>query len=179
MPTSWIKRLFFRICWSTSRKSNTNISWCRECHFCMTFDLEGECYICYAFWVPYEVYIKDFSKFHCFPPVLSSWWSSIHLLELKIQMWRIPPCHTSKVASWHVHSGYDLHLWSYLSKIWLKVSKTCNISCFLQYCQFLTLFETLSQILPQKMFITFTKNLSRHHRSDFEYLVDINNYNTW
>ena len=25
---------------------------------------------------------------------------------------------------------------------------------------------------------TFTKNLSRHHRSDFEYLVDINNYNT-
>ena len=26
---------------------------------------------------------------------------------------------------------------------------------------------------------TFTKNLSRHHRSDFEYLVDINNYNTW
>ena len=105
----------------------------------MTFDLEEECYICYAFWVPYEVYIKDFSKFHCFPPVLSSWWSSIHLLELKIQMWKIPPCHTSKVASWHVHSGYELHLWSYLSKIWLKVSKTCDISCFLQYCQFLQL----------------------------------------
>ena len=62
----------------------------RPSHFCMTFNLEEECYICYAFWFPYEVYIKDFSKFHCFP---------------------------------------------------------CNISCFLQYCQFLPLFETLSQIL--------------------------------
>ena len=41
-------------------------------HFCITFDFEDESYICYAFWVPYEVYIKDFSKFHCFPPVLSS-----------------------------------------------------------------------------------------------------------
>ena len=116
----------------------------RPCHFCMTFDFEEESYICYALWVPYEVYIKDFSKFHCFPPVLSSCWSSIHLLELKIQMWRISPCHTSKVVSWHVHSGYELHLWSYLSKIWLKVSKTCHISCFLQYCRFLPLFETLS-----------------------------------
>ena len=53
----------------------------RQYHFCITFDLEKESYICCAFWVPYEVYIKDFSKFHCFPPVLSSWWSSIHLLE--------------------------------------------------------------------------------------------------
>ena len=71
-----------------------------------------------------EVYIKDFSKFHHFTPVLSSWWFSIHLLELKIQMSRIPPCHTSKVASWHVDYWYDLHLWSSLSKIWLKVSKS-------------------------------------------------------
>ena len=71
-------------------------------HFCITFDFEDESYICYAFWVPYEVYIKDFSKFHHFTLVLSSWWFSIHLLELEIQMWRIPPCHTSKVASWHV-----------------------------------------------------------------------------
>ena len=82
---------------------------------------EWKSYISYAFWVPYEIYIKDFSKFHCLPPVLSSWWSSIHLLELKIQMWKITPCHTSN----------ELHLWSYLSKIWLKVSKTCDISCFL------------------------------------------------
>ena len=96
----------------------------RPCHFCMTFDLEEECYICYAFWVPYEVYIKDFSKFHCFPPVLSSWWSSIHLLELKIQMWRIPPCHTSKVASWHVHWRYELHLFPSISKIVKPKSKS-------------------------------------------------------
>ena len=119
----------------------------RNCHFCITFDFEDESYICYAFWVPYEVYIKDFSKFHHFTPVLSSWWFSIHLLELKIQMSRIPPCHTSKVVSWHVDYWYDLHLWSYLSKIWLKVSKTGENWCFLQYCQFLTVFETLSQIL--------------------------------
>ena len=96
----------------------------RTCHFCITFDFEDESYICYAFWVPYEVYIKDFSKFHHFTLVLSSWWFSIHLLELKIQMWRIPPCHTSKVTSWHVDYWYELHLWSSLSKIWLKVSKS-------------------------------------------------------
>ena len=35
----------------------------RPCHFCMTFDLELESYICYVFWVPYEVYIKDFQNF--------------------------------------------------------------------------------------------------------------------
>ena len=62
-------------------------------------------------------------------------------------MWRIPPCHTSKVVSWHVHWGYELHLWSSLSKVWLKVSKTCDISCFHKYCQYLPLFETFSQIL--------------------------------
>ena len=36
-------------------------------------------------------------------------------------------------------------MWSFLSKIWLKASKTCDISCFLQCCQFLPLFETLSK----------------------------------
>ena len=106
----------------------------RPCHFCMTFDFEEESYICYALWVPYEVYIKDFSKFHRFPPVLSSWWPSSHLLELNIQM-----CHTSKVAL----------TCTLRSKIWLKVSKTCDISCFLQYCQFLATFETLSQRLKE------------------------------
>ena len=29
-----------------------------------------------------------------------------------------------------------------------------------------------------KIQYTFTKNLSRHHSNDFEYLVDTNNYNT-
>ena len=41
-------------------------------HFCITFDFEDESYICYAFWVPYEVYINNFSKFHHFTLVLSS-----------------------------------------------------------------------------------------------------------
>ena len=125
----------------------TNLVVCDLLFYSSYFDFEDESYICYAFWVPYEVYIKDFSKFHHFTLVLSSWWFSIHLLELKIQMWRIPPCHTSKVASWHVDYWYELHLWSSLSKIWLKVSKTGQNSCYLQYCQFLPLFETLSQIL--------------------------------
>ena len=44
----------------------------RDYHFCITFDFEDESYICYAFWVPHEVYIKDFSKFHHLTPVLSS-----------------------------------------------------------------------------------------------------------
>ena len=114
----------------------------RDYHFCITFDLEEESYICYAFWVPYEVYIKDFSKFHCFPPVLSSWWFSIHLLELEIQMWRIPPCHTSKVVSWHVDCWYELHLWWSLSKFGLKsqkVSKIDNIAENINFHQFLRL----------------------------------------
>ena len=114
----------------------------RPYHFCMTFDLEEECYICYAFWFPYVVYIKDFSKFHCFPPVLSSWWSSIHLLELKIQMWRIPPCHTSKVASWHVHWRYELHLLPSLSKIWLIDSKSGKNWQYCRKHKILQVFET-------------------------------------
>ena len=60
--------------------------------------------------------------------------------------------HTSKVASWYVHC-YELHLWSSLRKIWLKLSKTCDISCFLQYCHFLPLFQTLSQILLREVHI--------------------------
>ena len=119
----------------------------RTCHFCITFDFEDESYICYAFWVPYEVYIKDFSKFHHLTPVLSSWWFSIHLLELKIQMSRIPPCHTSKVVSWHVDCWYELHLWWSLSKIWLKVSKTVKNWQYCRKHQFSPVFETLSQIL--------------------------------
>ena len=119
----------------------------RDYHFCITFDLEEESYICYAFWVPYEVYIKDFSKFHHLTPVLSSWWFSIHLLELKIQMSRIPPCHTSKVVSWHVDCWYELHLWWSLSKIWLKVSKTVKNWQYCRKHQFSPVFETLSQIL--------------------------------
>ena len=38
----------------------------RTYHFCITFDLKDESYVCYAFWVPYDVYIKDFSKFKYF-----------------------------------------------------------------------------------------------------------------
>ena len=74
----------------------------RHYHFCMTFDLEKESYICYAFWVPYEVYIKGFSKFCCFPPVLFSRLSSIHLLKMEIFLLSTFLCHMSKVASWHV-----------------------------------------------------------------------------
>ena len=81
----------------------------------------------YSFWVPLEVYIKRKSKIQCFGPVLSSWWFSIHLLELKIQLLWIPPCHTSKVASWLVDCWYEPHLWPYLSKNLLKVSKTVKI----------------------------------------------------
>ena len=111
------------LCWVSLTNSRTAVSHIRNCHFCITFKFEDESYICYAFGVPYEVYIKDFSIFHHLTPVLSSWWFSIHLLELKIQMSRIPPCHTSKVVSWHVDYWYVFHLWSYLSKIWLKVSR--------------------------------------------------------
>ena len=118
-------------------------------NFCMTFDLEEEPYICYAVWVPYEVYVKDFSKFHCFHPVLSSWCSSIHLLELKIEMWRIPPCHTSKVASWHVDCRYELHFWSYLGKILSKSPKTVKIWHYCSNHNFLHVFQLLLNILPR------------------------------
>ena len=116
----------------------------RDYHFCITFDFEDESYICYAFWVPYEVYIKDFSKFHHLTPVLSSWISSIYLVELKL---RTPTCHTSKVASWHVECWYELHLLWSLSKIWLKVSKSVKNGQYYRKHQFSLVFETLSQIL--------------------------------
>ena len=101
----------------------------------------------YSFWVPLEVYIKRKSKIQCFGPVLSSWRFSIHLLELKIQLLWIPPCHTSKVVSWLVDCCYEPYLWSFLSKNLLKVSKTGENSCVLHFCQILTVFETLSKFL--------------------------------
>ena len=63
--------------------------------------------------------------------------------------WKIqnPPLSYIKSCVLHVLWGYELHLWSSVSKIWPKVSKTCDISRFLQFCQILPLFETLSQIL--------------------------------
>ena len=67
--------------------------------------------------VPYEVYIKLFPKIQCFHPVLASWLSSIHLLEMIIFLLTTPLCHTSKVASWHVDWGYEPNIWSYLGKI--------------------------------------------------------------
>ena len=71
----------------------TDINQCSgHYHFCMTFDLEKESYIYYAFRVPYEVHVKDFSKFHCFPPLLSSWLSSIHLLEIENLVIYIKSC---------------------------------------------------------------------------------------
>ena len=102
----------------------------------------------YSFWVPLEVYIKRKSKIQCFGPVLSSWWFSIHLLELKIQLLWIPPCHTSKVASWHVDCRYDLHFWCYLGKILSKSLKTCKKWWFEQQCQISPVFGLLLNILP-------------------------------
>ena len=83
----------------------------------------------YCFWVPIEVYTEKNSKIQCFSPVLSSWRFLIHLLELKIQLLWIPPCHTSKVASWLVDCWYEPYLLSSLSKNLLKLSKTGENSC--------------------------------------------------
>ena len=94
--------------------------------------------ICYAFWVKIPLFSSS-SVFLIVPNPPSG--------DGKFLLSTPPPCHTSKVASWHVDWRYELHLWSCLSKIWPKVSKTCDISCFLQFCQILPLFETLSQIL--------------------------------
>ena len=54
--------------------------------------------MCDAFWVPYEVHLKDFSKFHSFPSSSSVFLnptSGVENSNVKNQ-----PCHTSKVASW-------------------------------------------------------------------------------
>ena len=90
------------------------------------------------------MYIKDFSKFHHLTPVLSSWMSSIYLVELKL---RTPTCHTSKVVFRHVDYWYELHLLWSLSKIWLKVSKSVKNWQYYRKQQFSPVFETLSQIL--------------------------------
>ena len=47
----------------------------------MTLDLEEESYICYAYWVPYEVYIKDFSKFLC----LGKTTNEVHILNVHVK----------------------------------------------------------------------------------------------
>ena len=44
----------------------------------------------YPFYYTYEVYIKDFSHNSCFPLVLSSWLSSICILEMKIFFQQTP-----------------------------------------------------------------------------------------
>ena len=95
-PIKWYK--LEKISWSQTfcLKSNKfNVSNIRPSHFCMTLDLEEESYIYYSFWVLYEVYIKNFSKFHCFPPVLSSWLSSINwqILQQQPPMWPVMTGH--------------------------------------------------------------------------------------
>ena len=61
-----------------------------------------------------------------------------------------PTCHTSKVASWHVECRYEPHLMSSLCKILLKVPKTDQNASFLQSCNILSVFETLSKILSRQ-----------------------------
>ena len=127
MWVTWVESVLFG--WMIGRKFHLNVSQKAEglmsdkvgslkCASCSKWKV----YIpkSYSFWVPLEVYIKRKSKIQCFGPVLSSWWFSIHLLELKIQLLWIPPCHTSKVASWLVDCWYEPHLWPYLSKNLLK-----------------------------------------------------------
>ena len=79
-----------------------------------------------SFWVTDTGNISFSTQIHCFHQVLASWLSSISLLELKIFLLTTPPCHTSKVASWHVDCRYELHFWYYLSKILSKSWKTCK-----------------------------------------------------
>ena len=79
-----------------------------------------------SFWVTDTGNISFSTQIHCFHQVLASWLSSISLLELKIFLLTTPPCHTSKVASWHVDCRYELHFWYYLSKILSKSWKTCE-----------------------------------------------------
>ena len=79
-----------------------------------------------SFWVTDTGNISFSTQIHCFHQVLASWLSSISLLELKIFLLTTPPCHTSKVASWHVDCRYDLHFWCYLGKILSKSWKTCK-----------------------------------------------------
>ena len=60
-----------------------------------------------------------------------------------------PPCHTSKVASWHVDCRYDLHFWCYLGKILSKSWKTCKKLWFEQKYQISPVFGLLLNILPR------------------------------
>ena len=62
-------------------------SFSRHYYFCMTFDLEKECLLS-PLWRVY----KGFFIFQSFSStlVLSSWWSSIHLLEMEIFLLSYP-----------------------------------------------------------------------------------------
>ena len=60
-----------------------------------------------------------------------------------------PPCHTSKVASWHVDCRYELQFWSYLSKILSKSPKTGKIWHYCSNPNFSHVFQLLLNILPR------------------------------
>ena len=97
-----------------------------------------------SFWVTDIGNISFSTQIQCFHQVLASWLSSISLLELKIFLLTTPPCHTSKVASWHVDCRYELHFWYYLSKILSKSWKTCEKLWFEQLRQILPVFGLYS-----------------------------------
>ena len=102
-----------------------------------------------SFWVTDTGNISFYTQIHCFHQVLASWLSSISLLELKIFLFTTPPCHTSKVASWHVDCRYDLHFWSYLGKILSKSPKTGEIWHYCSNHNFSHVFQLLLNILPR------------------------------
>ena len=102
-----------------------------------------------SFWVTDTGNISFSTQIHCFHQVLASWLSSISLLEMKIFLLTTPPCHTSKVASWHVDCRYELHFWSYLGKILSKSPKTGEIWHYCSNHNFLHVFQLLPNILPR------------------------------
>ena len=102
-----------------------------------------------SFWVTDTGNISFSTQIHCFHQVLASWLSSISLLEMKFFLLTTPPCHTSKVASWHVDCRYELHFWSYLGKILSKSPKTGEIWHYCSNHHFLHVFKLLLNILPR------------------------------
>ena len=99
----------------------------------------------YAFWVINMGNVSFSTQNHCFPWVLASWLSSIHLLEMNFFLLSTPTCHTSKVAFLNVDYRYELHFWSYLkAKYWIKaqkLAKSDNIVQIITFCMFFSFYS--------------------------------------
>ena len=121
----------------------------RECQICIKIEFEDE--------YPWKLFLLGhwywkYKFFHSNPLFTSSrgFLTVLHLPSgVENFLLSNPPCHTLKVAFWHVDCRYELHFWSYLGKILSKSPKTGEIWHYCSNHHFSHVFKLLLNILPR------------------------------